>query len=133
MPAPTPADGDRDRIELCGLRCAGHHGADAAERAQAQLVVVDVTVHADLARAAVTDELADTVDYAGLAVRVAAAVGETSFALLEALADHLCAVVLADARVAAVAVRVAKPAAPMPVALDEVAVVAHRQRGEARP
>ena len=62
MPAPTPADGDLDRIELCGLRCAGHHGADAAERAQAQLVVVDVTVHADLARAAVTDELADTVD-----------------------------------------------------------------------
>jgi dihydroneopterin aldolase len=120
-------------LELCGLRCAGHHGADAAERAQAQLVVVDVTVHADLARAAVTDELANTVDYAGLAERVAAAVADTSFALLEALADHLCDVVLADARVAAVAVRVAKPAAPMPVELDEVAVVAHRQRGEARP
>ena len=27
----------------------------------------------------------------------------------------------------------AKPAAPMPVELDEVAVVAQRQRGEARP
>lgn len=120
-------------IELRGLRCAGHHGAYEAERRQRQPLTVDVTVHADLARAAASDDLADTVDYAGLAQRVTDAVAATSFALLEALADHLCGVVLADQRVAEVEVRVAKPAAPMPVELDEVAVTVRRGRDEAGP
>lgn len=133
MTPPAPAEPARERIELRGLRCAGHHGAFAAERAQGQPFVVDVTVHADLTRAATSDDLADTVDYAGVAQRVSEAVAATSFALLEALADHLCGVVLADHRVAEVEVRVAKPAAAMPVELDEVAVVARRGRGGARP
>lgn len=131
MASSPPAGRSHDRIELRGLRCAGHHGADEAERGQRQSFVVDVTVWADLAQPAASDDLADTVDYAGVAARVTEAVAATSFALLEALADHLCALVLADARVAEVEVRVAKPAAPMPVELDEVAVVRRRVRGEA--
>lgn len=126
MAASGPADparpADAGRIELRGLRCFGYHGVADHEQRDGQTFVVDVTVHADLSAAAASDDVADTIDYGELAVRVSEAVAATRFDLLEALADHLCELVLADARVAAVEVRVAKPDAPVPVALDEVAV-----------
>lgn len=130
-PSPSPRVAS-DRIELRGLRCFGHHGAFERERRDGQPFVVDVTVHADLTAPAASDDLADTLDYADVAARVAGAVAATRFTLLEALADHLCALVLEDARAAEVEVRVAKPAAPMPVELDEVAVVRRRVRGGGR-
>lgn len=129
--ASPPAGGDR--IELRGVRCVGHHGVLEHERREGQTFVVDVTVHADLDAAAASDDLADTIDYGALAARVAEAVGSTRFDLLEALADHLCGLVLREARATEVEVRVAKPDAPVAVALDEVAVVRRRRRAEPPP
>lgn len=129
----TDAAAGGDRVELRGLRCFGHHGVLDAERRDGQRFVVDVTLHADLSAPAASDRLADTVDYAALAARLHAAVAATRFDLIEALADHLCTLVLADPRVAAAEVRVAKPDAPVAVELDEVAVVRRRARGGTAP
>ncbi|MGH8896449.1 MAG: dihydroneopterin aldolase [Egibacteraceae bacterium] len=117
-----------DRIEIKGLRVFGRHGVAERERSEGQTFVIDMTLELDLSRAAVSDALADTVDYGALARRLAEAVGRTRFDLIEALAAHLADLALDDLRVQAAEVRVAKPQAPVTVALDEVAVVVRRVR-----
>ncbi len=117
-----------DVIEIKGLRVFGRHGVLEQERHDGQTFVVDLAVGIDLAAAAASDELNGSLDYAGLAERVAQAVAGTRFNLIETLADHLARVVLAQPGAAAVTVRVAKPQAPMDVDVDEVAVVLHRER-----
>lgn len=119
-----------DLIELQGLEVFAHHGVFAHERVDGQIFVIDVTLELDLAAAADTDDLGATVNYGALAERVAEAARSTQFALIEALAGHLCQVVLAFAQVNAVTVRVAKPQAPIDESLGTVAVAMRRERGE---
>lgn len=115
-----------DRIEIKGLRAFGRHGVLERERREGQTFVVDVALDVDLSVAAASDALADTVDYSLLAERLVEAVSETRFDLIEALASHLAGIAVQDGRVRAAEVRVAKPAAPVAVDLDEVAVVVRR-------
>jgi dihydroneopterin aldolase len=118
-----------DRIELRGLRVRGHHGVLSAERRDGQDFVVDVTVWIDLAPAAASDDLADTLDYGALAERVAGIVGGEPCELIETVAGRVAEDVLTDARVHAVEVVVHKPQAPIPLEFADVAVVARRSRG----
>ncbi len=117
-----------DRIQLRGLRAFGRHGVFAEEQQRGQTFVVDLDLELDLSTPARTDALADTVHYGELGAAVVAAVGETRFDLLEALAGHLAELVLATTRAEAVVVRVGKPEAPMTVPFDDVAVVLRRAR-----
>lgn len=118
-----------DRIRLTGLRVRGHHGVFEHERRDGQDFVVDLTVWVDLAPAAETDDLADTVDYGELARRAAAIVGGPPRDLIEKVAGEIADDVLRDERVAAVEVTLHKPQAPIPLAFDDVAVLIHRSRG----
>ena len=104
----------------------GHHGVLASERRDGQEFVVDAVLALDLRRAGASDDLAETVHYGELAERLAAVVAGEPVDLLEALADRLAAVCLADARVRAVEVTVHKPGAPIPLAFDDVAVTVVR-------
>lgn len=117
-----------DRIELRGLRVRGHHGVFDHERRDGQDFVVDVTAWLDLRPAAASDELADTLDYGGLAQRVAAIVGGEPCDLIEAVAGRVAAEVLTDARVREVEVTLHKPQAPIPLEFADVAVVVRRSR-----
>lgn len=117
-----------DRIELKGLRAFGYHGVLDVERSRGQAFVVDLELELDLSEAASSDALSDTVDYGALAQQVSGMIASTRFQLIEALAAHVAEQVLADARVAAVTVRVAKPQAPLTVTVGEVAVVVRRER-----
>src|SRR3954469_25683901 len=84
------------RIELRGLRVRGNHGVYDFERAQGQDFVVDVTLELDLATAAATDDVRDTVHYGELAGRLAATVAGEPVNLIETLAHRLLAICLAD-------------------------------------
>ena len=117
-----------DRVQLRGLRTSGRHGVLAAERLADQPFVIDLTLELDTAQAATSDELADTVDYAALARRVAAAVESEPVDLLETLAQRIAELCLADTRVEAVEVTVHKPAAPVEVAVDDICLTIHRSR-----
>ncbi|HUH06182.1 MAG TPA: dihydroneopterin aldolase [Egibacteraceae bacterium] len=117
-----------DRIELVGLRVFGRHGVLESERRDGQTFVVDVSLEIDLAPAGASDQLSDTVDYGSLAQRIAAAVADTQFRLLEALAAHLASLALGDPRVRAATVRVAKPDPPIRLELSDVAVTVRRER-----
>jgi dihydroneopterin aldolase len=118
----------RDRIRLSGLKARGHHGVYDFERRDGQDFVVDVELELDLARAAATDDVADTVHYGELAGGLVEVISGEPVNLIETLADRLATVCLADARVAAATVTVHKPQAPIPHEFADVAVTVRRAR-----
>ncbi|HLL68120.1 MAG TPA: dihydroneopterin aldolase [Micromonosporaceae bacterium] len=117
-----------DVITLQGLRARGRHGVYDFERAQGQDFVVDVTLELDLAPAARSDNVADTVDYGQLAGRLVAVVEGESVELIESLAARLVDACLVDVRVLAATVTVHKPQAPIPHPFTDVAVTLRRAR-----
>ena len=117
-----------DTISLRGLRVRGHHGVFDFERRDGQDFIVDVELELDLAQAAATDDVADTVHYGELAGRLVTVIAGEPVNLIETLADRLAAVCLADPRVAAATVTVHKPQAPIPHEFGDVAVTLRRTR-----
>ncbi|MBO0680764.1 dihydroneopterin aldolase [Mycolicibacterium sp. S2-37] len=117
-----------DRIELRGLTIRGNHGVFDHERRDGQDFVIDITVWIDLARAAETDDLVDTVDYGGLAKRAADIVAGPPRNLIETVAAEIADDAMDDERIHAVEVVVHKPQAPIPLTFSDVAVVARRSR-----
>lgn len=117
-----------DRIELRGLTVRGYHGVFDHERRDGQDFVVDVTVWIDLAAAAASDDLADTLDYGTLAQRAADVVAGPPRKLIETVAGAIADDVMTDERVHAVEVVVHKPSAPIPMTFSDVAVTARRSR-----
>ncbi|WP_232661562.1 dihydroneopterin aldolase [Pseudonocardia sp. TRM90224] len=122
-----------DRIDLRGLRVRGHHGVYDHERRDGQDFVVDVRVWLDLAPAAASDDVADTVHYGELAQRVAAIVGGEPCDLIETVAARVADEVLTDQRVLATEVTLHKPDAPIPLEFADVAVVITRHRKAPTP
>lgn len=99
-----------DRIRLERVSAYGRHGADPRERQEIQAFEIDLTVQVDLRRAAESDDLTDTIDYAALHARLVQIVATTSYSLLERLAAELLGVVFGDRRVERAAITIAKPA-----------------------
>ncbi|MEX2503792.1 MAG: dihydroneopterin aldolase [Egicoccus sp.] len=121
-----------DRITLTGIEVFGRHGVLPHEREYGQRFVVDTVLELDLAAAAASDDLADTVDYGRLSGDIAAIVAGEPFDLIERLAGEIADRCLLDARVQAVEVTVHKPSAPLPVVAAEVAVTVRRVGGRRR-
>jgi len=117
-----------DRITLTGLKVRGFHGVYEHERRDGQDFVVDATLWLDSRPAAASDDLADTVDYGGLANRLATVVEGEPVNLIETLAARLCELCMADERVIAAEVTVHKPQAPIARDFADVAVTARRSR-----
>ena len=124
MTGPEPPD----QITLRGLEVYGRHGVLPEERSGGQPFRIDAVLRLDTRAAAAADELAATVDYGVLAEQLAAVVEGNPVSLLETLAQRLAEVCLADARVEQVEITVHKPAAPIPVRFDDVAVTITRRR-----
>lgn len=132
QPEPVGAEVPSDTITLTGLRVRGRHGVLEAERRDGQDFLVDVELRLDTVPAATSDDLADTVDYDSLARSLAAVVAGEPYRLIETVADRLAEVCLADPRVASAVVTLHKPAAPIPLAFDDVAVRIERNRRSVR-
>jgi dihydroneopterin aldolase len=118
-----------DRITLSSMRYEGLIGATEEERSFPQMLEVDLVLEADLAAAAASDQLADTIDYAPLVTLTERTVEGGSFTLLEGLAGALARGVLEAApTAAAVTVRVRKLAVPMDVSMDHAEVEIRQER-----
>jgi len=117
-----------DRVALRGLSGFGRHGVFDFERERGQQFVVDVVCALDLAPAAASDDLRQTVDYAALATDVVADIEGEPLDLIEALADRVARTCLRRPLVQSVEVTVHKPEAPMPVTVADVAVTLTRSR-----
>jgi 7,8-dihydroneopterin aldolase/epimerase/oxygenase len=70
-------------ISVDGIRASGRHGANPGEQLTAQEFLVDVEVWVEVE----TDALEGTLDYRTIVATVRSTVENTSFVLLEALAE----------------------------------------------
>jgi len=100
-----------DKISIEGLRCDTVLGIFPEERKQLRTVLVDIFCFTDIERAAQTDDIRETVDYGRVAHYVSRSVRESSFHLVESLAEFIAKTVLEFPVVQQVVVRVTKPAA----------------------
>jgi dihydroneopterin aldolase len=100
-----------DRIFLRGLQVECIIGFIEWERRIKQTVVIDLELPVDCARAAETDEVANTVDYKRVAKRVIAFVEASEFKLVESLAHKIAMTVLEEFDLAWVKLSVNKPGA----------------------
>jgi dihydroneopterin aldolase len=83
-----------DIIYLRDLRIETIIGIYDWERRVKQTVVLDLEMAADIARAAVSDEIDDTLNYKAVAKRLIAFVEESRFQLVETLAERCAEIVL---------------------------------------
>ena len=100
-----------DRIFLHGLAVECIIGFIEWERRTKQTVVIDVEMPVDCARAAATDDVADTLDYKKVAKRLIAFVETSEFKLVETLAHRAALVVLEEFGVEWIRLSVNKPGA----------------------
>lgn len=100
---------DRIVIEDLRLRCI--LGINDWERARKQDVVINITLYTDTRAAGQSDDIEDTVNYRTIAKQVIEHVEGSNYYLVEALAEGIAKICLADARVVETEVRVEKPGA----------------------
>ena len=100
-----------DRIFLRGLQVECIIGFIEWERRIKQTVVIDIELPVDCARAAETDEVANTVDYKRVAKRIIAFVEASEFKLVETLAHRTAMIVIEEFQLPWVRLSVNKPGA----------------------
>ncbi len=100
-----------DHIYLHDLKVETIVGIWDWERKIHQTVSIDLEMGADIRRAAASDDIDDTLNYKLVAKRVQQFVGDSSFKLVETLAERIAELILNDFDVPWVEVRVNKPGA----------------------
>lgn len=125
MTSPTRSD---DRIFLRGLTAECIIGFIEWERRVKQTVVVDLELPVECRRAAVSDDVADTVDYKRVAKRVLAYIEASEFKLVETLAHRLAMLLLEEFGLEWVRISLNKPGAIR--SSRDVGVVIERNRAD---
>lgn len=100
-----------DKIFLHELKVETIIGIWEWERKIRQTVIIDLEMSADIAKAAATDEVADTLNYKSVAKRIQGFVADSSFQLVETLAEKIAEIIRGEFGVAWVRVTVHKPGA----------------------
>lgn len=100
-----------DTVFIKGLKAASVIGCYDWERDIRQTLVFDLELEADFTRAAQTDALEDALDYAAICQRVIAVCDASRFQLLEALADHVATLLLAEFDISGLRMTISKPGA----------------------
>jgi dihydroneopterin aldolase len=115
-----------DKIFIHALKTETIVGIFDWERQVKQTVVLDIEFSANIAQAALSDSIDDTLNYKGVAKRVLAFVDESSFHLVETLAEHVAMLILEEFGVSWVSITLSKPGAVR--SSREVGVILERTR-----
>jgi FolB domain-containing protein len=100
-----------DKVIIKDLLARGVIGVNDWEREVRQDILINIEVFIDTHRAAETDSIEDCVSYSDLARKVLAHAESTARFTVEALANDLAKICLAEKNVQRVLVRVEKPGA----------------------
>jgi len=101
-----------DKIVLEALPVLAHIGTLPGERDRGQPLRIRAELFGDFRQAGRSDDLKDTFDYSRIETRLAGLAESSRFHLLEALAEHLCQVILSEEPgVQAIRLRIDKPGA----------------------
>jgi dihydroneopterin aldolase len=117
-----------DKIYLERMSFYGYHGVLPAEAELGQRFFVDLELSLDLSKAAASDDLADTVNYAEVFALVREIVEGERYRLVEALAGRIAGQLLARFPFQEVKVKVTKPNPPINGHYDAVAIELVRRR-----
>jgi dihydroneopterin aldolase len=118
-----------DQIFVSGLVIHAHHGVMEHESKVGQRFVLDLELSIDLADAARSDKLVDTVSYAAIVEAASRAFTAQSYRLVETAAGAVADALLTGfGRVACVQVTVRKPHAPIAAIFADVGVTLVRAR-----
>jgi dihydroneopterin aldolase len=98
-----------DIIFLQEVKVETRLGVPEWERLMPQTIVFDIELAMPHSRSCQTDAIEDTIDYGQIVSRIRAALQERSFKLVEALAEHICQLILQEFHTPWVKVRVGKP------------------------
>ena len=93
---------------LAGITTVGVHDW---EQRTPRRVVVNIEMAADVARAAASDDIGETVSYSDVSRRILALLAESRTLLLETLAERIAAMVLAEFPVSWLSLELQKPGA----------------------
>jgi len=121
-----------DTIFLNGLEVECIIGFIDWERRIKQKVLIDFELPVDCTRAAVDDDVADTLDYKSVSKRIIAFVEASEFKLVETMAERLATLVIAEFDVAWIRLRINKPGAIRGSRDVGVAIERHRADSQAR-
>ncbi len=124
----TSLTSSSDRIFLRGLAVECLIGFIDWERRVKQTVVIDIELPVDCRAAAVTDEVANTVDYKSVAKRIIAFVEASEFKLVETLAHRTALLILEEFKIQWIRLSINKPGAIR--GSRDVGVVIERTRAD---
>jgi dihydroneopterin aldolase len=99
-----------DIIFLNEVKVQTKLGVPEWERMVEQTIILDIEIGYDLSKACKSDDVNDTIDYGAVVNRIRVTLKENSFQLVEALAEHICQLILREFNALNVKVKVAKPA-----------------------
>jgi 7,8-dihydroneopterin aldolase/epimerase/oxygenase len=99
-----------DTIFLEQVKVETKLGVPEWERMVPQTIILDIEIGYDLSKSCKSDNIADTIDYGAVVSRIRETLTENSFKLVEALAEHICQLILKEFKAENVKVKVAKPA-----------------------
>ena len=118
-----------DRIFIDGLSLHAYHGVMAYEGKVGQTFTMDLAFEIDLAAAARSDKVMDTVSYDKVVDCASQAFCAQKFRLIEAAAGRVAdAVLAAFPRVRVITVTIHKPHAPIAATFSDVGVTLVRSR-----
>lgn len=96
---------------LHGLKISCIIGIWDWERAAKQNVIIDLDMASDVARAAAGDDIKDAVDYKAVAKRMQEFVGNSSYQLVETMAEEVAQLLISEFGLSWVRVRINKKGA----------------------
>ncbi|MDE1922209.1 MAG: dihydroneopterin aldolase [Gammaproteobacteria bacterium] len=100
-----------DKIFIHALKTEAIIGIFDWERQVRQTIVVDLEFSADVRKAALSDSIADTLNYKGVAKRVLAYIEGSEFHLIETLTERIAMLLLEEFGIGWVRVALSKPGA----------------------
>lgn len=118
-----------EKISITGISGRGKHGVLPSEKSEEQEFIVDVILKAKLLKAAESDDLAETIDYAEVAKLAHRVITGPSVNLIEKLAKEIGELILENfPKVESAEVTVHKPNAPIPIPFKDVSVTIKSER-----
>ena len=126
-----------ETIRIKGLEIFAYHGVNPEEKENGQKFILDIAMQADsdsslvldISRAAQTDDLNETVNYAAVRKTVNAVFTAQKYDLIERAAQVVCDAILENyPKVQSVTVELKKPEAPINAVFDYVSVEMTRSR-----
>lgn len=120
-----------DKIIIEDLEVYAHHGVAPEEKVNGQMFIVSLEIAADLEKAALSDNLEDTMSYAEICTDVRRVLQSAKYNLIEAAAMKIIECIFGKYnKVQVVKVLLKKPWAPMGHHLRFAGVELERRRGD---